>query len=235
MNLKDAKILITGGTSGIGYETAKFLKNKGAQVAICGRNTDKLKEIADELGIFTIKADVAIESDVEKMITAVTKELGDLNVVINNAAYGYFDALTQLDTARFNDLLATNVTGAMLVGREAAKYFISKNYGNIINISSTAGRAGFAGGSAYVATKFALAGMTECWRAELRKHNIRVMLVNPSEVQTNFMANSGRAGRDFNPTKLQATEIAHTISAMLEMNDVGFITEATVWATNPTA
>jgi 3-oxoacyl-[acyl-carrier protein] reductase len=84
-----------------------------------------------------------------------------------------------------------------------------------------------------VATKFALAGMTECWRDELRKHNIRVMLINPSEVQTNFVVNSGRPARPFNETKLQATEIAHTAIAMLEMEDRGFITEATVWATNP--
>jgi 3-oxoacyl-[acyl-carrier protein] reductase len=121
----------------------------------------------------------------------------------------------------------------MMVGRECAKYFVAQQYGNIINISSTAGRAGFAGGTAYVASKFALAGMTECWRAELRKFNVRVMLLNPSEVQTDFVVNSGREARPFNTTKLQSKEIAHTIAMMLSMDNVGFITEATVWATNP--
>jgi 3-oxoacyl-[acyl-carrier protein] reductase len=73
--------------------------------------------------------------------------------------------------------------------------------------------------------------MTECWRAELRKSNIRVMLVNPSEVQTPFYQALG--GERFNATKLEASEIAHLVLAMLTMRDVGFITEATVFATNP--
>ena len=84
-----------------------------------------------------------------------------------------------------------------------------------------------------MATKFALKGMTECWRAELRKHNIRVMLINPSEVQTNFLPNAGRQARPKNDTKLEAEEIAHVVLSMLEMRDRGFITEATVFATNP--
>ena len=129
--------------------------------------------------------------------------------------------------------METNVIGATLCAREAAKHFIQIQTGNIINIASTAAKSGFSSGTAYCASKFALAALTECWRAELRKYNIRVMQVNPSEVQTNFVTNSGRDARPFNDTKLQATEIAHSILSMLEMNDRGFITELTVFATNP--
>ena len=77
-------------------------------------------------------------------------------------------------------------------------------------------------GTAYATSKWALRGMTECWR-ELRPHNVRVMMVHPSEVQTNFVVNSGRAKRDYNPTKLEAKDVAHLIVSMLEMRDVGFI------------
>ena len=105
--------------------------------------------------------------------------------------------------------------------------------GNIINISSTAGKKGFAYGTAYAATKFALKGMTECWQAELRKYNVRVMLVNPSEVQTEFSVNAGNGEREFNPTKLLSEDIAHAVISALEMEDRGFITELTVFATNP--
>jgi 3-oxoacyl-[acyl-carrier protein] reductase len=118
------------------------------------------------------------------------------------------------------------------MGREAAKLFIKRNRGNIINISSTAGLRGAANGTAYYAGKFALRGMTECWRAELRKHNIRVMLVNPSEVLTNFAATAGfpqKAAED----KLRGDEIAHAVKAMLEMDDRGFTVELSVFATNP--
>ncbi|MDQ3142556.1 MAG: SDR family oxidoreductase [Bacteroidota bacterium] len=233
MNIADAKVLITGGSSGIGFETAKRLQKSGAQVVISSRNELKLKEAAKILNVIPIVADISSEKDVISLMQSAYAKLNGLNVVINNAAYGYFDALVDINLDKFQKMLATNLTGSMLVGREAAKIFIKQNYGNIINISSTAGLAGFANGSAYVASKFALKGMTECWRTELRKHNIRIMLVNPSEVQTNFIANSGREPREINPTKLEATEIAHLILSMLEMRDLGFITEATVFATNP--
>jgi len=233
MEIKNAKVLVTGGTSGIGYETAKMLIDNGAKVAVCGRHKDTVDKSAKELGAEGIVADVSKEHDVINMVKTVIEKFGDFNVLINNAAFGHFSLLKDMDTQKFNELYATNVTGAMMVGRECAKYFIENNYGNIVNIASTAGKNGFAGGTAYSSSKFALRGMTECWRAELRKNNIRVMLVNPSEVQTNFGSNAGREKRPVNSTKLESQEIAHTILSMLQMDDKGFITEATIFATNP--
>ena len=235
MNIKDARVLITGGTSGIGYETARLLIAEGASVAICGRDETRTAIAAQELGATPIQCDVRSEKDVKRMISTMIDVFGSFNVVINNAAYGLFAPLVELPTAKFDAIWETNVRGAMLVGRECAKHFVAQQAGNIVNISSTAGLSGFANGTAYVASKFALKGMTECWRAELRPHNIRVMLVNPSEVQTNFLPNSGREPRPHNETKLEAIEIAHTIVSMLAMHDRGFITEATVFATNPTS
>jgi 3-oxoacyl-[acyl-carrier protein] reductase len=233
MDLKSAKVLVTGGSSGIGYDTAAALAAKGARVVINGRDEKKLNAAAKELGLISYRADVSSEKDVKKMIGFTIDSIGGYNVLINNAAYGYFSPLTDIDTAKFNELLMVNVTGAMMCGRESAKHFVEQSYGNIINIASSAAKGGFANGTPYVATKFALRGMTECWRAELRKHNIRVMLVNPSEVQTSFGINAGGKGREFNPTKLEGKEIAHLIINMLEMDDKGFIPEAGVWATNP--
>jgi 3-oxoacyl-[acyl-carrier protein] reductase len=121
----------------------------------------------------------------------------------------------------------------MLVARESAKHFISRSYGNIVNISSTAGQRGFANGSSYCSSKFALHALTECWRAELRQHNIRVMQVNPSEVQTSFGADESESVKPGNPTKLHASDIGQVIVSMLEIEDRGFLTESTIWATNP--
>jgi 3-oxoacyl-[acyl-carrier protein] reductase len=139
----------------------------------------------------------------------------------------------RVNLEQFNDVLQTNVVGAALAAREAAKIFKKQNSGAIINIASTAATKGFAGGTPYVATKFALRGMTECWRAELRPYNVRVILINPSEVQTDFVISSGRSAREFNPSKLISEDIAHTVVAALEMHERGFITELTVFATNP--
>ena len=133
----------------------------------------------------------------------------------------------------FFSVWRTNVLGAMMVARESAKHFVGRNYGNIVNIASTAGQRGFANGTSYVASKFALRGMTECWRAELRQHNIRVMEVSPSEVLTSFGAASPNQTRADNPSKLHAQDIGEVIGDMLELDDRGFITESTIWATNP--
>ena len=232
MDLKTAKVLITGGSSGIGYSTAQKLRDRGAAVAICGRKADALDRAAAELGAFAIVADVSREDAVQRMVARVIGELGGYNVLVNNAGFGSWAPLVETSAAEFTRVWETNVLGAMLVARESARHFVQQDYGNIVNIASTAGQRGSAGGTSYVSTKFALTGMTECWRAELRKNNIRVMQVNPSEVQTNFFAAAGKP-RATNETKLVGDDVAHTICSMLEMEDRGFVTEATIWATNP--
>ena len=131
----------------------------------------------------------------ERTYRELLEKFGDLDILVNNAGFGVFKNLVDFDRASFDAVFATNVTGAMLMAREAARIFITRNRGNIINISSTAGLRGAANGTAYYASKFALRGMTECWRAELRKYNVRVMLVNPSEVVTNFAAAAGFAAK----------------------------------------
>jgi len=118
------------------------------------------------------------------------------------------------------------------MGREAAKIFVKRNRGNIVNIASTAALRGAPNGTAYYASKFALRGMTECWRAELRKFNVRVFLVNPSEVVTNFYPTAHLPQKD-NATKLRSEDIAYVVKAMLEMEDRGFAPEVSIFATNP--
>jgi 3-oxoacyl-[acyl-carrier protein] reductase len=232
MNLKNAVALISGGSSGIGYAIAKSLKESGARVAITGRNEKRLHEAANELGVHAIRADVAVEADVKNTYADVIAKFGDLDILVNNAGIGFFKNLVDFDLKEFEATFATNVTGAMLMAREAARHFVKKNRGNIVNISSTAGTRGAPNGTAYYASKFALRGMTECWRAELRKYNIRVILVNPSEVVTNFFQ-TANLPQKVNDTKLRGEEIAFAVKASLEMDDRGFIPELSVFATNP--
>ena len=232
MNLKTATALVTGGSSGIGYGIAEALLAAGAKVAITGRNKEKLDKAAAALGALAVHADVSKEADVVRTMQEVLAKFGHLDVLVNNAGLGTFKPLLQMDLDGFQRTFATNVTGAMLMAREAAKHFVERNRGHIINIGSTASHRGAPNGTAYYASKFALRGMTECWRGELRKHNIRVMLVNPSEVVTNFGAAAGFEQKD-NPSKLRPADIAHAVRSVLEMEDRGFTTELTVFATNP--
>jgi 3-oxoacyl-[acyl-carrier protein] reductase len=232
MKLQKATALITGGSSGIGFSIAKVLIDGGARVAITGRDEKRLYKAAETLNAVPIRADVSNENDVARTYREVLQAFDHLDILVNNAGVGIFRKLVDMDRAGFDSVFATNVTGAMLMGREAAKLFIQQNRGNIVNICSTASLRGAANGSAYYASKFALRGMTECWRAELRQYNVRVFLVNPSEVLTNFGAAAGFVQKE-NPTKLRGEDIAHMIKGALEMDDRGFTPELTIFATNP--
>jgi 3-oxoacyl-[acyl-carrier protein] reductase len=233
MDLKTAKVLVTGGSSGIGLATAKHLAAAGARVAICGRRAQSIEAAAGASGAVPIVADVSREDDVTRLVATVVRELGGYDTLINNAGFGRFAPLLETTVADFRSVWETNVLGAMLAARESARHFVTQRRGNIVNVASTSGQRGGANGSAYASSKFALAGLTQVWRAELRQYNVRVMQINPSEVLTEFRANSGRAGQAENPTKLHADDIAQVIASMLALDDRGFITDTTVWATNP--
>lgn len=233
MNLKNATALVTGGSSGIGLAIARALVDAGSRVAITGRDQSRLSAAALEIGAHAIKADVGNEGEVARTYRELFQKFDHLDILVNSAGFGLRAPLIEMDRAKFEAVFQTNVTGTMLMSREAAKHFIERKGGNIINLGSTAGLRGAPNGTAYYASKFAVRGMTECWRAELRQHNIRVFLINPSEVLTNFATNAGFSQDDDNPTKLQAEDIAHVVRAALEMHDRGFTTELTVFATNP--
>jgi 3-oxoacyl-[acyl-carrier protein] reductase len=233
MNLKDATALVTGGSNGIGLAIAKTLKEAGAKVAITGRDNTRLTAAANLIGAYPIQADVAKEADVLRSYRELFQQFDHLDILVNNAGFGVIRPLVEMDLASFERVFATNVIGAMLMAREAARHFMERKSGNIVNIGSTAAVRGAVKGTAYYGSKFALRGMTECWRAELRQYNVRVMLVNPSEVLTDFYATAGLAQNKGNPTKLRGTEIAHAVRSALEMDDRGFTIELTVFATNP--
>ena len=232
MDISGARALVTGGSEGIGYGIAAALAAKGARVAIMGRNPVKLQAAVDNLGVKGIQGDVSREEDAQAAVNQFVTEFGGIDILVNNAGFGYFAPLVDLDKEKFEAVFATNVTGAMLMGREAARHLVDQESGVIVNISSTSGLAGGQTSSAYSGSKFALRGMTECWRAELRPHNIRVMLVNPSEVQTEFFGKIGKK-QELSPKKLRADEIATAIVGALEIDDRGFIPEFSVFATNP--
>jgi 3-oxoacyl-[acyl-carrier protein] reductase len=232
MTLQNAVALVTGGSSGIGRAIAHELIASGTRVAITGRDERKLAEAASSLGAHPIHANVAVEEDVKRTYREVLQKFGDLDILVNNAGTGVFKNLVDFDRESFDAVFATNVTGAMLMAREAARHFIKRQRGNIVNIASTAGLRGAPNGTAYYASKFALRGMTECWRGELRKHNIRVFLVNPSEVVTNFFSTAGLPQK-VNATKLRPEDIAYMVKAVLEMEDRGFTPELSIFATNP--
>jgi 3-oxoacyl-[acyl-carrier protein] reductase len=232
MELQNSRILITGGSLGIGKETAKCLVDAGAIVGITGRNAERLQIAADYSGAFPIVADVTKSEDIERTYQEFLAHAGGLDVLINNAGLGAFPNLMDATLEQYEHIFRTNVFGPALMAQKAAAIFIEQQKGAIINIGSTASLRGFEKGGIYAASKFALRAMTESWQHELRKHSIRVMQVNPSEVATAFNSDE-RIERTAADNKLRSQEIAYMIKSILELDDRAMIPEFSVWATNP--
>ena len=232
MDLNGAKTLVTGGSEGIGHAIAASLAEEGADVVITGRRADRLEAAAAEIGVGHIAGDVGDEDDAKRTVEEFVDRHGRLDILVNNAGIGRFSPLVEMELSDLQEVYRTNVFGAFLMAREAAKVFVRQGSGNLINISSTAGLKGGSGGTAYSSSKFALRGMTECWRDELRRHDVRVMLVNPSEVQTGFASKAGYEQQP-SPKKLRPREISDAIVGVLKIDDRGFIPEFSVVATNP--
>ena len=233
MNVKGKNIIITGGSLGIGKETARALVKKGANVLITGRSENRLIEAKSYTRAKIIEFDI---SDHENICENAKKCIdildGRVDVLINNAGIGVRKSIDELNIEDFLKVFNVNVFGLALFTKEIVPYMIKESYGTIINIGSTASLKGYKNGSIYSSSKFAVRCLTQCWQAELRPHNIRVCQVNPSEVTTAF-GNSKRVEREAVDNKLTPKEISHSIISAIEMDDRGFINELNIWATNP--
>mgnify|MGYP006132008089 CR=1 FL=1 len=233
MNLEGKNIILTGGSLGIGKETAKSLINKGANVLITGRSEERLINTFKNKKLNVIEFDIG---DIDNISLNAKKcmEILDnrVDVLINNAGIGVRRSIEELNINDFLNVFNVNVFGLSLFTKEIIPLMKKQNRGTIVNIGSTASLKGYKNGSIYASSKFAVRCLTQCWQAELRPHNIRVCQINPSEVTTAF-GNPERIEREEVYNKLTPKEISHAIISAIEMDDRGLINELNIWATNP--
>lgn len=222
--------MITGGNSGLGKATAALLIEKGADVLITGRNSKKTEKVAQTLNCKHLVFDISEINKIEVAAKQCLEVLNGVDVLVNSAEIGEFGLLEELDYSEFESVFNTNVFGLTMF-TQAILPNLKTSKGDIVNIASTASLKGFAYGSIYAASKFALRGLTQCWQVELSKHNVRVIQINPSEVPTAFNQ-ADRNEKELVDGKLTPQEIAHIIVSSLEMDARGFIPEVTVWAIN---
>ena len=233
MNLKGKNIILTGGSLGIGKETAKSLTKKGANVLITGRSLERLKNSINTDKIKVIEFDIGDIDNIKKNTQKCLEILDNkVDVLINNAGIGVRSSIEELNIDDFLSVFNVNVFGLALFTKEITPIMKMQKSGTIINIGSTASLKGYKNGSIYASSKFAVRCLTQCWQSELRPYNIRVTQVNPSEVTTAF-GNQERVERNEIYNKLTPKEISHTIISALEMDGRGMINEVNVWATNP--
>ena len=227
--MTEQRFLITGGSQGIGAAIVTHARNAGHSVVFTGRKQDAIDALSQKTGAHGIAADVSNDADNARVAEFCRKQMGGVDVLVNNAGVGYIADLGSIDMAAMRSLFGTNVFGMVDLANRIVPSMIEQGSGDIVNIASTSGTKGAKGYTAYAGSKWAVRGITQCWQAELRPHGIRVMCVLPSEVQTNWM---GRTGRN-NPNKLYARDIAATIFSALDMPRNVLWPELPVFANNP--
>ena len=223
------KLLVTGGSQGIGESLVEQARAAGHAVTFTGRDRARVESLAARTGAHGVVADVTRAEDNDRTVDEAASRMGGIDVLVNNAGYAYRAEIGSLDVAHMREMFDTNVFGLVEVTNRVAPLMKAQAFGDIVNIASTSGMKGAAGGTAYSGSKWAVRGITQCWQAELRPFNVRVTCICPSEVQTNF---GGRSGRN-NPNKLYAADIAATILAGIALPQRVLWTEHAIFATNP--
>jgi 3-oxoacyl-[acyl-carrier protein] reductase len=236
MELEDRVVLVTGAGRGIGRALAHAFAGAGAKVALLGKTKKNLLEVQKELKdsratTFVVVADVADEGAVSRAVAAVEQQLGPADVLVNNAGIFAAAPVEKMDAAVFDRVLAVNLRGPFLMSRAVLPGMKSRRRGHIVNIASTAGRRGFAGGGAYCASKFGLAGLSEVLLYEARTSDVRVTCVFPSTVGTDLVKRSGFP-RETTRT-IQPEDVAKAVVALVETDDRALTKSLEIWQTNP--
>jgi 3-oxoacyl-[acyl-carrier protein] reductase len=226
--------LVTGGTRGIGLAVAEALLGAGANVAICGRSEETVKSAVSQLTnrakskVVGKVADVRRNTEVADLFTWIDRELGNLDIVVNNAGVGVFKSTAELSVEDWQKTVETNLSGVFYSCREALLRLKQRGGGYIINISSLAGKNAFAGGAAYNASKFGLNGFSEAMMLDHRYDKVRVSYVMPGSVNTEF--SSGAARVDW---KIAPEDIGEIVLMLLRMPERTLVSRVEVRPSRP--
>ena len=178
--------LVTGGTRGIGHDICQALAGAGARIALCSRDGAKAQQVAQALGggARGYGCDVGIAPQVEALADAVDKDFGQIDILVNNAGFTKDNLLFRLTEADWDTVMDTNLKGAFLVTKYAARGMIKRRWGRVINITSVVGLNGNKGQSNYAASKAGMIGFTKSVAKELGSRNVLVNAVAPGYIDT---------------------------------------------------
>ena len=242
--LRDKRVLISGGSSGIGQATAQRFLEEGARVFLCGVDPDQVDAAVAELGQFGavsgIPADVAREEDVGRLVDSACQALGGIDVLINNAGIAWREPFLDITPAHWDRVIEVNLRGMFLVAQAAARVLVDQGRGGaIVNMSSTNGLGGEADYAHYNASKGGVLLLTKTMAVELGPHRIRVNAVCPGYIETplNAAISAGLGGKDFAGEYAsdhiplgragRSSEVA-AVYAFLASDDASFMTGAEI-------
>lgn len=186
--------VVTGSSSGIGFETSLLLSRMGFYTYATMRNLNKSQKINDvaekeNLSLKVLKLDVTDDNSVKNAFRQIKEESSRIDVLVNNAGYGIVGAVEDLSLEEFKSQFETNFFGVIRVTKEVIPLMRNQGYGSIINVSSVGGKIGIPLNSTYISSKFALEGLSESMRYELKQFGVDVILIEPGVVKTSFFEN----------------------------------------------
>jgi 3-oxoacyl-[acyl-carrier protein] reductase len=229
--------LVSGATHGIGRAIAFALGHAGYRVGVCARTATKVESLVAELRAAGFEAagraaDVADPVQVTSVVGHVSKALGEIGVLVNNAGVLIARPIEELTLEDWDTTMATNLRGLFLMTRAVLPPMRARGHGDIVNVASLAARNGFAGGSAYVASKHAVLGFGRALMLELRKEGIRVITVCPGSVDTGMLREQPMLKSD--PARiLQPEDVAETILHLLRLPERALVSEVDIRPSNP--
>jgi 3-oxoacyl-[acyl-carrier protein] reductase len=234
---QDRIAFVTGATEGIGRAIAFALGREGWRVGFCARTSGKVEAFEHELDAAGIEAagttaDVGVEADVRAAVAGVTARLGPIGTLVNNAGVLIAKPFLELSLEEWDRTMATNLRSMFLVTRTVLPGMRSARRGDIVNIASLAGRNGFAGGTAYAASKHAVLGFSKSLMLETRKDGIRVIAVCPGSVATAMLADQPMLPANVDRI-MQPEDVAETVLAALLLPPRALVSELDVRPANP--
>lgn len=216
--------IVTGGTRGIGRAIVERLLNEGARVAFCGTRQETVDAAAKELSsrgeVMGLVTDVSKYAQVRRMVSTVNERFGGVDVLVNNAGAGTFAPVADLSPEDFDRMIALNLSGVYYSCHEVLPIYKQRGGGDIVNVSSLAGKNPFAGGAGYNASKFGLNGFSEAMMLDHRAEGVRVSYVMPGSVATEFGGHPTGAGTeraDGASWKIAPEDVAEVVIALLRM------------------
>jgi NAD(P)-dependent dehydrogenase (short-subunit alcohol dehydrogenase family) len=220
MELAGSIAVVTGSSSGFGLALAGALLETGAEVYGLSRTTT---EVAGDR-FHWIRADVTREEEIDQAFSEVIERHGHVDLLVNNAGFGFFRDIETIEPADWKRLIDTNLTAAFLCSRKVVPSMKARRSGMIVNVGSVAGKRGIKGGTAYCASKFAINGFSESLMEELREFGIRVSCINPGSVMTGFFDRAGIQPKKY----LQPDDLARLIVSLVRLPDGMLPDELTV-------
>ena len=214
--MKDKCVLVTGSSSGIGYEITSNLLDLGAKVIGIARNHDKSN--LENKNYITYNCDVSIHDKLEILLKQILKNHPQINCLISNAGYGNFGPLENYSTLQINKFLSTNLTSHLVITKHLLPHFKRNKMGDIIFIGSEAGLSGAKNGSLYCTAKFGLKGFSEALSKDVSNNNIRVAMINPGMVRTEFFKNLNFEPGDSEENAISLRDVSSTVAYILGLS-----------------